>query len=786
MLVGLFVPMTNVQAQNGPTPQPNPGQTNQTPPTSPNTPTGGTQTNPAPGPNPGTSGPGSPCPNPLPDGTCGAAQSTTATAAPDAKDTLFGTCSPSDRQFTIESCTVRVLYIIFFQLPAYVLWLTAYLFNASIPLTLGTALYENNFLPEAWRIVRDFSNIFFILVLLYIAIKMILGIGGADIKKMVVNVIIAALLINFSMFMTRLVIDSSNILALIFYNKITVNPAQTSTESTTPYFATLNESKTGIVEKDIAGGIVKGFDVTQFLSPDALVQKTNKNPTNTADSSVKSTVIGATVGTLFSPGLGTIAGGYVGYFASSTAGGVPTGILVTIIFTACAVFLLASYAFLVAGFAFFGRLIELWILIIFSPFAFMSFSIPDLKKVKFLGWDAWFERLIGTAFMAPIFMFFLLLISKLVQINILGGATNEKTASTLAHAMLILVIPAIIYLTMLYKATEYAKEHSGEFGKMAIKYGKMVAGIAGGLALTAASGGATLAIGAGAGNLLNAAGKKRGDTFLGNRLMDAGKFLQGRSFDFRNVKALGIGDSLTKAGLGKGKIEGGWAEIKKKQVEKRQKRGEELNKRWSAGKEAETQNAENEITRHVMETKVDMYTIDKTGAKVPAFGGQKIPMKLALEEYDKQMDKVRKEIQDLRNAGKNVEAEALHDNQLKEIKNQKETLRTTNYTNSSGRNVNVKKLEEERNIIKSEAESVSYEVRNRYATSLEKGLSKNMGITKNILLGAAGIGGTILTGGVIGGAIGAGLATGYSPSADNEAARKIRANIKVDSGEKAH
>ncbi len=72
-----------------------------------------------------------------------------------------------------------------------------------------------------WALVRDIFNITFIFILLYTAIKMIIGSVDANTKKMIANVVIAALLINFSLFITRILIDAGNILATNLYNLAT-------------------------------------------------------------------------------------------------------------------------------------------------------------------------------------------------------------------------------------------------------------------------------------------------------------------------------------------------------------------------------------------------------------------------------------------------------------------------------------------------------------------------------------------------------------------------------------
>ncbi|MEX0919271.1 MAG: hypothetical protein WDZ64_00795 [Parcubacteria group bacterium] len=100
--------------------------------------------------------------------------------------------------------------------------ISGYLLNGVIYHTIVNISenYEN--IPAinvAWGVVRDVANMGFIFILLYAAIQTILGIGG-DNKKIIVNVIIVAILINFSLFITKVVIDISNVLALLFYEAI--------------------------------------------------------------------------------------------------------------------------------------------------------------------------------------------------------------------------------------------------------------------------------------------------------------------------------------------------------------------------------------------------------------------------------------------------------------------------------------------------------------------------------------------------------------------------------------
>jgi len=72
----------------------------------------------------------------------------------------------------------------------------------------------------AWRVLRDMVNMIFIFALLYIAIATILRIEEYGAKRLLARIIIVALLINFSLFFTKVAIDASNVLSAEFVNGI--------------------------------------------------------------------------------------------------------------------------------------------------------------------------------------------------------------------------------------------------------------------------------------------------------------------------------------------------------------------------------------------------------------------------------------------------------------------------------------------------------------------------------------------------------------------------------------
>ena len=352
-------------------------------------------------------------------------------------------------KFNAAGCLANIYYYGIFQLVALILALTALFFDAIMSLALSSDLFtKTTFISSAWAVVRDLSNIFFILILLYVAIEIILDMAH-DAQKTIARVVIIALLINFSMFFTQIIIDTSNVLALVFYNKLKVTTKSGQEINYQPI------TKNG-TDKDVAGALYNSFDATKLIKPEFFGESAS------------------------------IDVNLPGQPPAKTAPG--PGVYLGIIIVASAIMLFASYCFAVSGFFFISRLIELFILIIFSPFAFMSFTIPFLSNIEYLGWDAWFKRLLKVSFMAPIFMFFLYLIFLLIKSDLFGSMLSTDT--TFIQKTFSIVIPAIMILFMLLKAVSFAKAGSGAIGEAVMTGAKFV----GGLALGAVTGGAALAL----------------------------------------------------------------------------------------------------------------------------------------------------------------------------------------------------------------------------------------------------------------------------------------------------
>ncbi|MFZ2621214.1 MAG: hypothetical protein WAX85_01820 [Minisyncoccia bacterium] len=147
-------------------------------------------------------------------------------AAPEPPKTDCG-FSPS----TWTDCFENVIQTIFVAILKMMSWITGIaglLLNFVLKYTILDMKVNIDGLTginTAWKILRDLMNIAFIFLLIYEGIKMIIGQSSTnDVRKFITGLVLASLLINFSLFFTKVMIDASNIVTIGFYQAILVPP----------------------------------------------------------------------------------------------------------------------------------------------------------------------------------------------------------------------------------------------------------------------------------------------------------------------------------------------------------------------------------------------------------------------------------------------------------------------------------------------------------------------------------------------------------------------------------
>lgn len=434
---------------------------------------------------------------------------------------------PSCADFThldLGACVAWAVYYIPYTLGHWVMGQSAKVFDLSASLVLSSRLYTaGSFLQQGWQVTRDFANIFFILILLFIALCLVLDyeIGHANPKKMLLNLVLVALVINFSFFITEVVIDTSNALALVFYNQVTVTSTSNGV-STTDSDAQINSQLQGVQGHDANGNAVQYIQNEKPLSV-ALVQA--MQPQILADPAFYNQLCAVSSGSgFYTPQ----SGGNVSSPVKCTS--TNEGILIVIMILVGTMFLVVGYAFFVALFSLFGRMIGLFINIIFAPLAFVSLIVPRMETLSSFGWNDWLSSLMTNAFAAPIFFFFILLISILSKTSIIP---NPIPGTMSPGILLVLVmIQFLLLVTMLIKATNYVKKSSGAIGEA-------LGGLAGGLLKIGGTAIAGVAVGTAAGGLAVAAQNSIG--VAGSKLANSEKFTKWANSDNAAARFIGRG-----------------------------------------------------------------------------------------------------------------------------------------------------------------------------------------------------------------------------------------------------
>lgn len=228
-------------------------------------------------------------------------------------------------------------------------------------------------ISELWTIVRDTLNIFFIFGLIYIGIKTILNSEDSGTRRTLGLLIVAALMINFSLYITQTIVDFSNIAAVQVYNQITYQ------------------------------GTIESADRNNAAAPITFTEN------------------------IFSLGHETITGAFLDVAGVTSIFGKlpddvsPGKILVFSIFMM--IFLIvAGIVFAMGAFLLIGRFIALVIYMIFSPIMFLGFILPALSSYQ----QKWWRGFLKQAFFAPAFLFMLYL--SLVVLQKLRGTIGITSA----------------------------------------------------------------------------------------------------------------------------------------------------------------------------------------------------------------------------------------------------------------------------------------------------------------------------------------------------------------------
>lgn len=339
--------------------------------------------------------------------------------------------------FNLDACVANIIdafYTIVIWLLSWLLWLIDTLFAKIIDVSIvnfGDLLADLDVVDTGWRVVRDVANIFFIFILLYLAISTALQTPGVDTRKVLVNIIIIALVINFSAVFTRIAIDASNITALTFYNLIGIDGDK----------------------PDLSAYFRNALSWFEHQSVDQNAATTASGNTQNAGS------------------------------ATLAALAKNSGMMILLVIT--------IFTLLAASVLLLIRAISLVILIIVSPLAFLGYGFKPLSEI----FNKWLDRLKCDVLFAPLFFFLLYLTFGLFQnvygtpearATIDHNVASQVIMFLMLNGLMLgsIMIAQKVGCQMGGKAFAYVKDNSiNTFGKFGIstKTPKKLAGGAAGL-----------------------------------------------------------------------------------------------------------------------------------------------------------------------------------------------------------------------------------------------------------------------------------------------------------------
>ena len=239
-----------------------------------------------------------------------------------------------------------------------------------------TSLQNAQMVKDGWEITRGLVNVFFILILMVIAFATILRVENYGMKALLPKLIIAALLINFSLVFCGAIIDSAGVLTNFF-----IKDSQNFFENIADEMG-LTTIMVGTVQKPAK----KLWACEWALLPD--ITWSNQTVCN--------------AGCLLSTGnfCYEIKPPKVDWrkIQGDNFWKVISALLLSIIFTIIAAFVFAALAFLLLI-----RVLVIWFLLILAPIAWFFWILPATKNL----WEKWWATFIKWVFFAPAAIFFI-------------------------------------------------------------------------------------------------------------------------------------------------------------------------------------------------------------------------------------------------------------------------------------------------------------------------------------------------------------------------------------------
>lgn len=316
--------------------------------------------------------------------------------------------------FVKDSALFFISLVLYFLLILVMGWLATTATKVLVYTAQLTNFTDLAVIVEAWEVVRDLANMFFIVILLVIAFGTLFRLEAYSWKKLLPKMVLAAVLMNYSRAICGFIVDASQVIMLTFVAAI----------------------------KDAASvGLAEAFNLSQLLQFGDADSASSLTPADTAGEAKKN-------------------GSEQRLIAIIAA-----GFMLATMFTVQCVYIVVLV----------GRLVMIWFLTVLSPLAYVSKVLPATERYASQWWEM-FGRYVTVGPMCMFFLWLAMFIaSKSIAAGGLGSVsasaevvaaevdtTNNSGAAALDTS---LIAGFVIATTMLMAGMKLAQQNASELGE---------------------------------------------------------------------------------------------------------------------------------------------------------------------------------------------------------------------------------------------------------------------------------------------------------------------------------
>ena len=431
-----------------------------------------------------------------------------------------------------------IAYVIF-QLASLIMWIAGglldFVINNTI-LNMAKNLSGMDGINTGWKVLRDLMNIAFIFLLVYEGIKMIIGQSDiTQVKKFITGIVLASLLINFSLFFTKVMIDASNVVTIGLYNSILSDAGSTKA----------------------SGGLSNAYQQalgTQGFLDGPTIEKGDSFPDNNYNRLV-------------------------------------------VLLMASLLVIITSFIFFAISVLFIVRYIVLLLLLILSPIAYMGMALPGIAGKRASEWwdSLWGQLLFAPIFMLMTWVILTLITSP----NFTGVAfdpnewTNFARAGLKAPGVISLLFNFVVIIGLAIASLVISKKWSTQGSSMISDLSGKATTFAGNTLLGGTARFSRATLGRYGNKIINDENsedlkRRAAKGEIGARIkLASANFATGSSFDIRATKKLGFQELAKTTSLDFGKADAKKENYKAIREEEAKKEGEKIKRYKSSEAEYE-------------------------------------------------------------------------------------------------------------------------------------------------------------------------------------------------------